>query len=84
MPHQNLSEAFLRKWYERFSRELRIHASIDVNQRGDLGRVKNYPIDHWISDTEEDANYYDIVAIKMPTYAFMPPRRYKVPDFSAE
>ena len=68
---RNLSESFLRKWYEQFSRELRIHASIDVNQREDLGRVKNFPIDHWISDTGEKVDY-DIAAIKMPTYAFMP------------
>lgn len=68
---QNLSESFLRKWYEKFSQELRRHASIDVNRREDLGRVKNFPIDHWISDTGERIDY-DIAAIKMPTYAFMP------------
>ena len=71
---QPLSDGFLRNWYERFCQELRIHASIDVNRREDLGRVKNFPIDRWQTDLYDNDKTldYDAVFIKMPTYAFMP------------
>ena len=62
----NLSEAQLREWYSRFTKTLREKANIDITNKTDLARVKNYAIDNW------DVDDMDAVQIHDPTYAFMP------------
>ena len=62
----NLSEAQLREWYSRFTKTLREKANIDIPNKTDLARVKNYAIDNW------DVDDMDAVQIHDPTYAFMP------------
>ena len=65
MPNQITNERLL-EWYQRFARELREKVSIDVTQKADLGRVKNYAIKRWTPDDHGE------LVLEEPSFAFMP------------
>ena len=65
MPNQMTNDQ-LQEWYQRFARELREKANIDVTQKADLGRVKNYAIMRWTP------NDHGELILDDPSYAFMP------------
>ena len=60
-----MTDEALQQWYERFSKELWEKAKIDVTQKDDLGRVKNFHINAWKSETpfSPDVSF---------TYAYVP------------
>lgn len=49
MPKTLTSEQ-LRQWYKNFAKELYERAQIDITQKEDLGRVKNFYITEWDPD----------------------------------
>lgn len=60
-----MSEAELREWYERFSKEVWLKAQIDVSSKEDLGRVRNAEIKNWEAD--------DLIYAQVDfTFAYMP------------
>ena len=65
MPNQMTNDQ-LQEWYQRFARELREKVSIDVTQKADLGRVKNYAIKRWTPDDHGE------LVLEEPSFAFMP------------
>lgn len=65
MPKQ-ISNEQLQEWYQRFAKELREKVSIDVTQKADLGRVKNYAIKRWTPDDHGE------LVLEEPSFAFMP------------
>ena len=63
-----MSEAELREWYERFSKEVWLKAQIDVTSKEDLGRVRNAEIKNWEAD--------DLIYAQVDfTFAYMPRAR---------
>ena len=65
MPNQMTNDQ-LQEWYQRFARELREKVNIDVTQKADLGRVKNYAIKRWTPDDHGE------LVLEEPSFAFMP------------
>ena len=57
MPNRKLSADALKKWYQKFTKELYEKANIDVTRKEDLGRVKNFVIKEW---TEEECSTPDV------------------------
>lgn len=68
-----MSEADLREWYARFSKEVYEKAQIDVTRKEDLGRIKNFEIKNW------DSEHLEEVEVEL-SYAFMPVGMGSAPD----
>lgn len=68
-----MSESELREWYARFSKEVYEKAQIDVTQKEDLGRIKNFEIKSW---DPEDLGNVDVEI----SYAYMPGSAEPTPD----
>ena len=68
-----MSESELREWYARFSKEVYEKAQIDVTQKEDLGRIKNFEIKNWNSE------YLGEVEVEL-SYAYMPGSAEPTPD----
>ena len=68
-----LSDEKLREWYARFSKEVYEKAQIDVTNKEDLGRIKNFEIKNW------DSEYLSEVEVEL-SYAYMPDGIKSAPD----
>lgn len=68
-----LSDEQLREWYARFSKEVYEKAQIDVTQKEDLGRIKNFEIKDW------DPEYLSEANVEF-SYAYIPGGMESAPD----